>query len=172
MTPFFFSSRRRHTRQESVSWARRCVQETADGLPAVATYQVGGGVFSLRVVQNENNKVNIFAGTTEGQVYVIDPIAETMHDKFKGVIRIHENNYLTSILSVQLAAGGVTPSTFLLCSDSSGRISSWKFAQKKTFFSLFVLCVSFAFLFYTIHFVNAVSACTQCILQPLTDYNN
>eukprot|EP01016_Furgasonia_blochmanni_P012207 TRINITY_DN15848_c0_g1_i1.p1 TRINITY_DN15848_c0_g1~~TRINITY_DN15848_c0_g1_i1.p1 ORF type:complete len:124 (+),score=15.40 TRINITY_DN15848_c0_g1_i1:3-374(+) len=25
---FFFSSRRRHTRQESVSWARRCVQET------------------------------------------------------------------------------------------------------------------------------------------------
>eukprot|EP01016_Furgasonia_blochmanni_P055982 TRINITY_DN9453_c0_g1_i12.p1 TRINITY_DN9453_c0_g1~~TRINITY_DN9453_c0_g1_i12.p1 ORF type:complete len:133 (-),score=30.95 TRINITY_DN9453_c0_g1_i12:179-577(-) len=26
---FFFSSRRRHTRQESVSWARRCVQETA-----------------------------------------------------------------------------------------------------------------------------------------------
>eukprot|EP01016_Furgasonia_blochmanni_P047007 TRINITY_DN6854_c0_g1_i1.p1 TRINITY_DN6854_c0_g1~~TRINITY_DN6854_c0_g1_i1.p1 ORF type:complete len:112 (+),score=23.76 TRINITY_DN6854_c0_g1_i1:25-360(+) len=28
-TIFFFSSRRRHTRQESVSWARRCVQETA-----------------------------------------------------------------------------------------------------------------------------------------------
>eukprot|EP01016_Furgasonia_blochmanni_P008433 TRINITY_DN1341_c0_g1_i2.p1 TRINITY_DN1341_c0_g1~~TRINITY_DN1341_c0_g1_i2.p1 ORF type:complete len:161 (+),score=44.17 TRINITY_DN1341_c0_g1_i2:3-485(+) len=28
---FFFSSRRRHTRQESVSWARRCVQETAVG---------------------------------------------------------------------------------------------------------------------------------------------
>eukprot|EP01016_Furgasonia_blochmanni_P040661 TRINITY_DN5207_c0_g1_i4.p1 TRINITY_DN5207_c0_g1~~TRINITY_DN5207_c0_g1_i4.p1 ORF type:complete len:215 (+),score=15.36 TRINITY_DN5207_c0_g1_i4:49-693(+) len=27
---FFFSSRRRHTRQESVSWARRCVQETGD----------------------------------------------------------------------------------------------------------------------------------------------
>eukprot|EP01016_Furgasonia_blochmanni_P035043 TRINITY_DN3844_c0_g1_i13.p1 TRINITY_DN3844_c0_g1~~TRINITY_DN3844_c0_g1_i13.p1 ORF type:complete len:102 (+),score=18.06 TRINITY_DN3844_c0_g1_i13:39-344(+) len=35
MTPinfhFFFSSRRRHTRQESVSWARRCVQETDSG---------------------------------------------------------------------------------------------------------------------------------------------
>eukprot|EP01016_Furgasonia_blochmanni_P050816 TRINITY_DN790_c0_g1_i14.p1 TRINITY_DN790_c0_g1~~TRINITY_DN790_c0_g1_i14.p1 ORF type:complete len:208 (+),score=93.81 TRINITY_DN790_c0_g1_i14:1-624(+) len=29
---FFFSSRRRHTRQESVSWARRCVQETAPGI--------------------------------------------------------------------------------------------------------------------------------------------
>eukprot|EP01016_Furgasonia_blochmanni_P043376 TRINITY_DN5880_c0_g1_i11.p2 TRINITY_DN5880_c0_g1~~TRINITY_DN5880_c0_g1_i11.p2 ORF type:complete len:133 (+),score=30.33 TRINITY_DN5880_c0_g1_i11:91-489(+) len=29
---FFFSSRRRHTRQESVSWARRCVQETATKL--------------------------------------------------------------------------------------------------------------------------------------------
>eukprot|EP01016_Furgasonia_blochmanni_P042246 TRINITY_DN5590_c0_g1_i7.p2 TRINITY_DN5590_c0_g1~~TRINITY_DN5590_c0_g1_i7.p2 ORF type:complete len:100 (-),score=15.77 TRINITY_DN5590_c0_g1_i7:132-407(-) len=28
MCIFFFSSRRRHTRQESVSWARRCVQET------------------------------------------------------------------------------------------------------------------------------------------------
>eukprot|EP01016_Furgasonia_blochmanni_P036197 TRINITY_DN409_c0_g1_i2.p1 TRINITY_DN409_c0_g1~~TRINITY_DN409_c0_g1_i2.p1 ORF type:complete len:293 (-),score=26.68 TRINITY_DN409_c0_g1_i2:128-1006(-) len=28
---FFFSSRRRHTRQESVSWARRCVQETGVG---------------------------------------------------------------------------------------------------------------------------------------------
>eukprot|EP01016_Furgasonia_blochmanni_P050702 TRINITY_DN7876_c0_g1_i1.p1 TRINITY_DN7876_c0_g1~~TRINITY_DN7876_c0_g1_i1.p1 ORF type:complete len:350 (-),score=109.26 TRINITY_DN7876_c0_g1_i1:174-1223(-) len=28
MCCFFFSSRRRHTRQESVSWARRCVQET------------------------------------------------------------------------------------------------------------------------------------------------
>eukprot|EP01016_Furgasonia_blochmanni_P032437 TRINITY_DN3345_c0_g1_i15.p2 TRINITY_DN3345_c0_g1~~TRINITY_DN3345_c0_g1_i15.p2 ORF type:complete len:185 (-),score=55.87 TRINITY_DN3345_c0_g1_i15:942-1496(-) len=28
MQCFFFSSRRRHTRQESVSWARRCVQET------------------------------------------------------------------------------------------------------------------------------------------------
>eukprot|EP01016_Furgasonia_blochmanni_P002982 TRINITY_DN11169_c0_g1_i2.p1 TRINITY_DN11169_c0_g1~~TRINITY_DN11169_c0_g1_i2.p1 ORF type:complete len:114 (+),score=51.11 TRINITY_DN11169_c0_g1_i2:70-411(+) len=28
MRTFFFSSRRRHTRQESVSWARRCVQET------------------------------------------------------------------------------------------------------------------------------------------------
>eukprot|EP01016_Furgasonia_blochmanni_P010097 TRINITY_DN1424_c0_g1_i1.p1 TRINITY_DN1424_c0_g1~~TRINITY_DN1424_c0_g1_i1.p1 ORF type:complete len:114 (-),score=31.02 TRINITY_DN1424_c0_g1_i1:372-713(-) len=30
---FFFSSRRRHTRQESVSWARRCVQETAHEYP-------------------------------------------------------------------------------------------------------------------------------------------
>eukprot|EP01016_Furgasonia_blochmanni_P034175 TRINITY_DN3656_c0_g1_i2.p2 TRINITY_DN3656_c0_g1~~TRINITY_DN3656_c0_g1_i2.p2 ORF type:complete len:282 (+),score=50.67 TRINITY_DN3656_c0_g1_i2:50-895(+) len=28
LSKFFFSSRRRHTRQESVSWARRCVQET------------------------------------------------------------------------------------------------------------------------------------------------
>eukprot|EP01016_Furgasonia_blochmanni_P046416 TRINITY_DN6683_c0_g1_i6.p1 TRINITY_DN6683_c0_g1~~TRINITY_DN6683_c0_g1_i6.p1 ORF type:complete len:427 (+),score=73.81 TRINITY_DN6683_c0_g1_i6:30-1310(+) len=33
---FFFSSRRRHTRQESVSWARRCVQETAS-----ASYENG-----------------------------------------------------------------------------------------------------------------------------------
>eukprot|EP01016_Furgasonia_blochmanni_P029214 TRINITY_DN3075_c0_g1_i9.p1 TRINITY_DN3075_c0_g1~~TRINITY_DN3075_c0_g1_i9.p1 ORF type:complete len:102 (+),score=27.86 TRINITY_DN3075_c0_g1_i9:1-306(+) len=33
--PFFFSSRRRHTRQESVSWARRCVQETVFGLPTI-----------------------------------------------------------------------------------------------------------------------------------------
>eukprot|EP01015_Nassula_variabilis_P000953 TRINITY_DN1051_c0_g1_i6.p2 TRINITY_DN1051_c0_g1~~TRINITY_DN1051_c0_g1_i6.p2 ORF type:complete len:117 (-),score=56.30 TRINITY_DN1051_c0_g1_i6:60-410(-) len=29
ITIFFFSSRRRHTRCSGVSWARRCVQETA-----------------------------------------------------------------------------------------------------------------------------------------------
>eukprot|EP00831_Metopus_contortus_P073203 TRINITY_DN66758_c0_g1_i1.p1 TRINITY_DN66758_c0_g1~~TRINITY_DN66758_c0_g1_i1.p1 ORF type:complete len:173 (-),score=47.99 TRINITY_DN66758_c0_g1_i1:55-573(-) len=30
---FFFSSRRRHTRCREVSWARRCVQETAINIP-------------------------------------------------------------------------------------------------------------------------------------------
>eukprot|EP00831_Metopus_contortus_P065140 TRINITY_DN5823_c0_g1_i1.p4 TRINITY_DN5823_c0_g1~~TRINITY_DN5823_c0_g1_i1.p4 ORF type:complete len:108 (+),score=16.85 TRINITY_DN5823_c0_g1_i1:47-370(+) len=36
---FFFSSRRRHTRCREVSWARRCVQETA--IVSILSFQYG-----------------------------------------------------------------------------------------------------------------------------------
>eukprot|EP01016_Furgasonia_blochmanni_P004178 TRINITY_DN11615_c0_g1_i2.p2 TRINITY_DN11615_c0_g1~~TRINITY_DN11615_c0_g1_i2.p2 ORF type:complete len:139 (-),score=49.26 TRINITY_DN11615_c0_g1_i2:984-1400(-) len=42
---FFFSSRRRHTRQESVSWARRCVQETG--------FQVRAGISKQTIKQQK-----------------------------------------------------------------------------------------------------------------------
>eukprot|EP00831_Metopus_contortus_P023921 TRINITY_DN2098_c0_g1_i2.p1 TRINITY_DN2098_c0_g1~~TRINITY_DN2098_c0_g1_i2.p1 ORF type:complete len:216 (-),score=47.32 TRINITY_DN2098_c0_g1_i2:90-737(-) len=38
---FFFSSRRRHTRCREVSWARRCVQETAFKIPEEEKLRIG-----------------------------------------------------------------------------------------------------------------------------------
>eukprot|EP01016_Furgasonia_blochmanni_P005581 TRINITY_DN12172_c0_g1_i1.p1 TRINITY_DN12172_c0_g1~~TRINITY_DN12172_c0_g1_i1.p1 ORF type:complete len:290 (+),score=87.76 TRINITY_DN12172_c0_g1_i1:186-1055(+) len=55
---FFFSSRRRHTRQESVSWARRCVQETA----ATQYMWHGQGIDTKMVMQYEQGmQINICA---------------------------------------------------------------------------------------------------------------
>eukprot|EP01016_Furgasonia_blochmanni_P051188 TRINITY_DN8024_c0_g1_i1.p1 TRINITY_DN8024_c0_g1~~TRINITY_DN8024_c0_g1_i1.p1 ORF type:complete len:102 (+),score=24.25 TRINITY_DN8024_c0_g1_i1:37-342(+) len=57
---FFFSSRRRHTRQESVSWARRCVQETGTWVLCGVLH-----LHSANIVHSDLNPSNIFINQSE-----------------------------------------------------------------------------------------------------------
>eukprot|EP00831_Metopus_contortus_P072058 TRINITY_DN65804_c0_g1_i1.p2 TRINITY_DN65804_c0_g1~~TRINITY_DN65804_c0_g1_i1.p2 ORF type:complete len:219 (-),score=48.64 TRINITY_DN65804_c0_g1_i1:7-663(-) len=53
---FFFSSRRRHTRCREVSWARRCVQETALITALTAIITVIGSIYVNQSISAENTR--------------------------------------------------------------------------------------------------------------------
>eukprot|EP00831_Metopus_contortus_P019899 TRINITY_DN18684_c0_g1_i1.p2 TRINITY_DN18684_c0_g1~~TRINITY_DN18684_c0_g1_i1.p2 ORF type:complete len:160 (+),score=40.46 TRINITY_DN18684_c0_g1_i1:75-554(+) len=88
---FFFSSRRRHTRCREVSWARRCVQETAQ-------YEIVREVldtrFQCKFVESESECDILWfdTGVTEDVLMRVRPYQRINH--FPAMYCIHKKNFL------------------------------------------------------------------------------